>query len=84
MTSHVVDGTALKSSGGTTAKDIAESARDSVTETADTSRRKTKHVGGTTLRFSDNDDIDLLHDVAHWLHFASIAVLGFLVLEVSA
>ena len=80
----MVDGITLKSSGSTTAKDIAESARDSVTETADTSRRKTKRVGGTTLHFSDNDDIDLLHDVAHWLHFASIAVLGFLVLEVSA
>ena len=32
--------------------------------------------------FTDNDDIELLHDVAHGLHFASIGVLGFLVLEV--
>lgn len=26
---------------------------------------------------------DSLHDVAHWLHFASISLLGFLVVEVS-
>lgn len=25
---------------------------------------------------------DALHDVAHWLHFASISLLGFLVIEV--
>jgi len=31
----------------------------------------------------ESDEHDLLHEIAHGLHFASIAMLGFLVLEVS-
>ena len=34
--------------------------------------------------YATEDENDTLHEVAHGLHFASIALLGFLVLEVSA
>ena len=33
--------------------------------------------------FDDKEGPDLLHDIAHGLHFASIAMLGLLVIEVS-
>lgn len=36
------------------------------------------------FRYVEQDEHDLLHEVAHGLHFASIALLGFLVIEVRA
>jgi len=63
-------------------KGVVHRPRDSPPVTPGAAR---PHVTGretSEWHFTDNDDIDLLHDVAHGLHFASIGVLGFLVLEV--
>ena len=38
--------------------------------------------GGNT-NYVQEDKVDTLHEVAHGLHFASIAILGFIVCEVS-
>lgn len=50
------------------------------------SRRRAGTYGGYGDEHGDdgaNDDVTSMHDVAHGLHFASIAMLGLLVVEVS-
>ena len=37
--------------------------------------------GGFVDTYVEHEEQDLLHEVAHGLHFASIALLGFLVIE---
>ncbi len=41
------------------------------------------HSSGGRYQHVETEEHDTLHEVAHGLHFASIAILGFLVIEVS-
>lgn len=43
-----------------------------------------QHYNIVDWRLAEHGEHDLMHEVAHGLHFASIAMLGFLVVEVSS